>query len=136
MDKGKLTVLCGVIAAMALSFIGESRAADAETKIKREALHNEIKQDRKEIIQDRKEIRQDRQEITHDSVQLQRDRRALREAIARKAPAGEIAGLRAKVKAGEAEVAGDRQELRADRLEIKRDVQELRRDQKAMRTVK
>lgn len=122
MNQSKLAVVCGIIAAIGLSFTGQVWAADAETKKHRQEM-------RKEIHQDRKEIRQ-------DSEQLQRDRRALREAIARKAPAGEIARLRAKVKAGETEVAGDRKELRSDRMERKHDVRELRQDQKALKSIK
>jgi hypothetical protein len=136
MNKGKLAVICGVIATMGFSFTAQAWAADADTKKQREAVRNEVKQDRKEIVQDRKEIRQDHKELTHDKGQLQRDRRALQQALARKAPASEITSLRARLKAGEAEVAGDRKELRADQMERKRDVQDLNRDQKAVKSVK
>jgi hypothetical protein len=57
MNKGELTVLCSVIAALTISLTSQARAADAETKKPRQEIRKEIKQDRQEIVQDRKEIR-------------------------------------------------------------------------------
>ena len=98
MNKYKVALLYGVIVMLGFSFSAQVLAAD-DIKKPREAVRSEIKQDRKEISQDRKEIHQDRKKI---------DRKAVREAIARKAPAAEISALRSKVKAGEAEISGDK----------------------------
>ena len=63
MTKAKLTGVCGVTAALGLTFTGQVWAADAETKKLRQETLKERREDHKDFVQERKDIRQDRKEI-------------------------------------------------------------------------